>query len=105
LALNAVVCDLIGPLKSRLRRQIDVLIFNPPYVPTEEEEVLLAQARGEIAGAWAGGHDGMAVTNRLLEELDVSYVTVTEKRYELELGILDRALAERKLLSSCTQTE
>ncbi|KAJ1311557.1 hypothetical protein OPQ81_010041 [Rhizoctonia solani] len=69
-SLNAVICDLIQPLKSRLHGQIDVLVFNPPYVPTEDEEVVKAQSHGEIAGAWAGGFDGMAVTNRLLEDLN-----------------------------------
>ncbi|CAE6432826.1 unnamed protein product [Rhizoctonia solani] len=68
--LNPVICDLLQPLKSRLHGQIDVLVFNPPYVPTEEEEAIIAQSQGEIAGAWAGGFDGMAVTNRLLDELD-----------------------------------
>jgi hypothetical protein len=53
-ALNAVVCDLIRP-KSEIQRQIDVFIFNPPYVPTKEEEVLLAQVRGRIAGHHKNG--------------------------------------------------
>ncbi|CAE6522860.1 unnamed protein product [Rhizoctonia solani] len=69
-SLNAVVCDLVQPLRYRLHGHVDVLIFNPPYVPTEEEEAMIAQSRAEIAGAWAGGFDGMAVTNRLLDELD-----------------------------------
>ncbi|KAF8679687.1 Methyltransferase [Rhizoctonia solani] len=68
--LDAVICNLVRPLKPRLSGQIDVLIFNPPYVPTEEEEAIMAQSQADIAGAWAGGFDGMAVTNRLLDELD-----------------------------------
>jgi release factor glutamine methyltransferase len=72
-SVNPVICDLVGSLRPRLFRSIDVLIFNPPYVPTEEEEALDAQAEGDIAGAWAGGFDGMAVTNRLLDDLDVSF--------------------------------
>ncbi|CAE6429903.1 unnamed protein product [Rhizoctonia solani] len=70
-SLNAVICDLVQPLKARLHGQIDILIFNPPYVPTEEEEAMVAQSQGEIAGAWAGGFDGMVVTNRLLDELNL----------------------------------
>jgi hypothetical protein len=31
-------CDLLSPLLARARGKIDVLIFNPPYVPTEEDE-------------------------------------------------------------------
>ncbi|QRV90992.1 S-adenosyl-L-methionine-dependent methyltransferase [Ceratobasidium sp. AG-Ba] len=68
--VNPVACDLVGPLQIRLQHSIDVLVFNPPYVPTEEEEVFNAQAEGTIAGAWAGGVDGMGVTNRLLSCID-----------------------------------
>ena len=32
------------PLLSRLHGSIDVLLFNPPYVPTDDDEVLLAGA-------------------------------------------------------------
>ncbi|KAG9082512.1 S-adenosylmethionine-dependent methyltransferase [Ceratobasidium sp. UAMH 11750] len=68
--IDTSICDLVGPLRSRIRQNIDILIFNPPYVPTEEEEALEAQAQGSIAGAWAGGFDGMVITNRLLDDLD-----------------------------------
>lgn len=32
-----------------------------------------AQEAANIAGAWAGGHDGMAVTDMLLEQVEVRY--------------------------------
>lgn len=63
--------SLTSGLLSRLRCGVDVLVFNPPYVPTIDEEAYDAQDLGNLAGAWAGGMDGMHVTNTLLEQIDV----------------------------------
>lgn len=51
----------------RLGNGVDILIFNPPYVPTEFEEIPSEAAT--IASAWAGGTDGMDVTSTLLNQL------------------------------------
>ncbi|WVR03406.1 hypothetical protein IAU60_000397 [Kwoniella sp. DSM 27419] len=67
--LNPIRCNLVQALSTRLARQIDVMLFNPPYVPTEEEELAATQAQRGIGGAWAGGEDGMAITNVLLAQL------------------------------------
>lgn len=60
--LEVVHCDLVGPLLPRILNQIDVLLFNPPYVPTDESEI---DAKSPIALSWAGGHRGRKVMDRL----------------------------------------
>ncbi|KAK4705878.1 release factor glutamine methyltransferase, partial [Phenoliferia sp. Uapishka_3] len=64
--LNPVISDLTSAFLPRLTNSVDVLVFNPPYVETEMEEMEGAQARGAIDTTWAGGEHGMTVTNRVL---------------------------------------
>ena len=40
-------------------------IFNPPYVPTPDDEI----SCGGIAKAWAGGLRGRRVIDRVMEQL------------------------------------
>ncbi|KAL0021541.1 hypothetical protein WJX77_006102 [Trebouxia sp. C0004] len=60
--VDVVQADLVHPLFHRLQQAVDILVFNPPYVPTPDEEV----ARGGIAAAWAGGDRGRIVIDRVL---------------------------------------
>jgi release factor glutamine methyltransferase len=60
--VDVLLCDLASALLPAAEGQVDVLVFNPPYVPTPDEEV----TRGGIAAAWAGGARGRRVTDRLL---------------------------------------
>jgi release factor glutamine methyltransferase len=39
ISIDVVQGDLASPLLPRLAGAVDVLIFNPPYVPTPPEEV------------------------------------------------------------------
>lgn len=69
--LSPVLTDLTASLLPRLEQQVDVLVFNPPYVETWSEEASEAQLGGTIERAWAGGEGGMEVTNRVLEQVEV----------------------------------
>ncbi|KAK3336579.1 hypothetical protein B0T19DRAFT_43435 [Cercophora scortea] len=76
--LDAVQGDLVAPLRDGV---VDVLVFNPPYVPTDELPVPVAGGaeRGTtttfeeeshlLALSYAGGRDGMETTDRLLAAL------------------------------------
>ena len=54
-----------APFLPRLAGGCDVVVFNPPYVPTPPEEV----GRGGVAAAWAGGNRGRAVLDAALPTL------------------------------------
>ena len=75
--LGNMVGDLTSPLKVGM---VDVLIFNPPYVPTPDLPALpeTKERVGEpsfdddshlLALSYAGGADGMETTDRLLDAL------------------------------------
>jgi release factor glutamine methyltransferase len=53
------------PAHPPARRRACAQVFNPPYVPTPDEEV----QRGGIAAAWAGGYKGRVVIDRVLEQV------------------------------------
>ena len=69
--LNPINTNLVSPILQRLEAAggADVLVFNPPYVPTEEDELTRTQLAAEIGATWAGGADGMVVTNIVLDML------------------------------------
>ncbi|KAK5990475.1 eRF1 methyltransferase catalytic subunit MTQ2 [Cladobotryum mycophilum] len=82
LYLGSCMGDLAAPWR---RHSIDVLIFNPPYVPTSEmpscpdtftEEVLPSDNKTSfdddsylLSLSYAGGRDGMETTDRLIHAL------------------------------------
>ncbi|KAF8592060.1 S-adenosyl-L-methionine-dependent methyltransferase [Ramaria rubella] len=68
--LHPVCASLAQPFLDRLRHKVDVLLFNPPYVPTVSEELQAAQAGKGLEGAWAGGADGMQLTNEFLDHVE-----------------------------------
>ncbi|ORX34951.1 S-adenosyl-L-methionine-dependent methyltransferase [Kockovaella imperatae] len=66
-SLEILLSNLVDPLERRAESRIDILLFNPPYVPTSAEEMAGSQVERDVAGAWAGGSTGMQVTNVVLD--------------------------------------
>ncbi|WOL11493.1 hypothetical protein Cni_G20256 [Canna indica] len=61
-----VVTDVASGLHKNLAGMIDVIVVNPPYVPTPEEEV---GCKG-ITASWAGGENGRSVIDKILPIVD-----------------------------------
>ncbi len=53
-----------GDLMSCIKGKFDIIIFNPPYLPTNEGE----RTKGWISIALDGGYDGRRIIKRFLEE-------------------------------------
>jgi release factor glutamine methyltransferase len=89
-ATSVYLGSICGDLTTAVRNGVvDVLVFNPPYVPTEEMPALPTGEQGRqglggiddgdrkdwevdlLALSYAGGKNGMETTHRLLEALPV----------------------------------
>jgi len=65
---TALLGDLAEPLPARLRGRVDVLVANPPHVPTAEIALMPVEARQhEARTALDGGPDGMDVLRRMVD--------------------------------------
>ena len=60
--VDVVQTSLVSGLLGSLASKVDVLLFNPPYVPTPDEEV----GGSGIEASWAGGEDGRVVIDTFL---------------------------------------
>lgn len=91
--LDSLQCDLTSSIRHHL---IDILIFNPPYVPAETVPDIPRLKEDEdqwLDLALLGGEDGMIVTNRLLDNLGnilspngVAYILFCARNKPLEIA-------------------
>ncbi|KAL6516265.1 hypothetical protein OROGR_019570 [Orobanche gracilis] len=107
---EVVNTDIASGLERRLAGCVDVMVVNPPYVPTPEEEV----GCDGIASAWAGGENGRRVIDKILPVADgllsdkgwLYLVTLTANNpLELCLEMRRRGYASRIVLQRSTEEE
>ncbi|KAL6505343.1 hypothetical protein OROGR_025160 [Orobanche gracilis] len=107
---EVVNTDIASGLERRLAGCVDVMVVNPPYVPTPEEEV----GCDGIASAWAGGENGRRVIDKILPVVDgllsdkgwLYLVTLTANNpLELCLEMRKRGYASRIVLQRSTEEE
>ena len=65
--LQPVLTSTVEALRPRVDGAVDLLIFNPPYVVTTEEEEEAGQVRAGLDGAWAGGASGTKILDTLIQ--------------------------------------
>lgn len=63
--IQVVRTDLAESLVDRLENGVDLLIFNPPYVPTASDETN-TRTTNQIQLSWAGGESGRQIIDRFL---------------------------------------
>lgn len=94
-AVDIVECDLAAGVDPELMGAFDVLVSNPPYIPTQvlREEVPAEVADFEPELALDGGEDGLDVFRRLLELAPAALAPGGMLAVELFEGALDAAAA------------
>lgn len=112
--LNVINMNLLNGFRSGL---IDVLIFNPPYVVTPDEEIDSYEPsqdnafNDKIIQSWAGGTDGRIIMDRVFDAMDnilsangIAYILVIEENKPNEIienmktkGFAGSIIAERRI--------
>jgi release factor glutamine methyltransferase len=88
--------DLLEPLSDKgITGKLDLVVSNPPYIPTDEIGKLQPEVRFEPVTALDGGPDGLAAIKRLVHE--VPFYLRRGGKLMMEIGY-DQAGAVRKLV-------
>ncbi|TKY87393.1 hypothetical protein EX895_004070 [Sporisorium graminicola] len=104
--IEAVRSSLVSGLRPRLDGRVDVLLFNPPYVPTEEEEEMMAQNKAGIEGSWAGGETGTRLVDELIDGGIIKDVLASSGRlYLVAIKQNDPARLVRRLTEQGLESE
>ena len=57
--IDLIQTNFADAINYRMKESIDLIIFNPPYVVTSEQELKNAQKKKDLEAAWAGGTNGL----------------------------------------------
>jgi methylase of polypeptide subunit release factors len=103
--LDPLTASFASPFLDRLHHRVDILLFNPPYVPTLSSDACSAQKTADIEGSWAGGTSGMQITNQFLPFVEVR---TSVKRLVWNQAKIQRTafiVTERSILSCSCETK
>lgn len=89
-SFQTIQCDLASDLLPAQAGKVDVILFNPPYVPTPDEEV----GGTGIEASWAGGIRGRRVVDRAVGQMaqllrkpnGVAYMITVDDNRPVELS-------------------
>lgn len=102
--------NIASGLETRLKGLVDLMIVNPPYVPTPEDEV----GREGITCSWAGGENGRSVIDKILPVADkllsnkgwLYMVTLTTNNpSEICLKMREKGYASKIIVQRSTEEE
>lgn len=93
--IEVIECDLAGGIPERYKGEFDLVISNPPYIPTEELSGLPSEVSNhEPALALDGGADGLSFYRRVLGWSIDALKPGGALAVELHEACLDQALSE-----------
>lgn len=112
-AVNVLNMDLVNAFRPQT---IDVLVFNPPYVVTPDDEITSnatdeQQINEKITKSWAGGTNGRLIMDRVFSQLNsilspngIAYILIIEDNKPKEIiqdlmkfGFVAKIVAERRI--------
>lgn len=76
--VDVLTTDLFTAFRNSTK--FDLILFNPPYVPTDADELARALNDRDISASWAGGPNGRFLIDRFLVELP-NYLSPTSLAY------------------------